>query len=95
MVGWSHILSTVIGRCLAQACGLIGRNKFTLWTYTEPRPGPASLAPGVPVLYICTIVQLLHSYNEETGESDETGEDDKAVDNEVEECVWVPREHKS
>ena len=40
-------------------------------------------------------MQLLHSYNEETGESDETGEDDKAVDNEVEECVWVPREHKS
>ena len=34
-------------------------------------------------------MQLLHSYNEETGESDETGEDDKAVDNEVEECVWV------
>ena len=29
------------------------------------------------------------------GENDETGEDDTAVDNEVEECVWVPGEHKS
>jgi hypothetical protein len=28
-------------------------------------------------------------------ENYETGEDDKAGDNEVEECAWVPRERKS
>ena len=28
-------------------------------------------------------------------ENDETGEDDKADDNEVEECAWVPGELKS
>ena len=46
VVGWSHILSTVISRCLAQACALIGHNKFTLRTSTE-----AVQAPGFPVLY--------------------------------------------
>ena len=32
---------------------------------------------------------------EETGGHDETGEDDNDVDNEVEECVFVPVELKS
>ena len=32
-------------------------------------------------------------HNFTASENDETGEDDKAVDNE--ECVWVPGEHKS
>ena len=32
---------------------------------------------------------------EEFGEHDKTSEDDKAVDNKVEECVWVPEELKS
>ena len=34
---------------------------------------------------------MLHKglINAKTGENDETGYDDKAVDNEVEECVWA------
>ena len=41
-----------------------------------------------------TCVLLLHQrlMNEETCENDETGEDDKASDNEVEECTWVLKE---
>jgi hypothetical protein len=33
--------------------------------------------------------------NEEIGETDETGEDDKAGDTEVKECAWVLGEQKS
>ena len=62
-------------------------NKVTLNLYW----GQAGARFSSFVQYKCTAASLGIG-RMETGENDETGEDDKVADNAVEGCVWVPGE---
>ena len=46
------------------------------------------------VLWSCKLTAYVDMGNEEIGENEETGEDDKADDNEIQQCNFVPGELK-